>query len=641
MPIPWVRATIAARLNQCVRGHSAISREVVEAVVQLLRKQILPITPLRGSISASGDLLPLSYLAGVVEGSPDVYVNVGPSQRVMSAPSALAEAGLTPVALGPREALGLVNGTAASVATASLAMYDASQLLLLATSITCMVSEGLAARAGWLDPFVNEIQPHPGQAEVSNIMRAFLRGSSLVSEIGGVGSSLSARPKRSLAQDRYALRTSPQWLGPQFEDLALAYSQISTELNSTTDNPVTDSRTRSLYQVGNFQAASVTTAVEKIRSSLQMVGKMLFSQFTEMVNHTMSCGLPSNLAADDPSVSFCLKGLDINMAAYQAELGFLSNPVSSHVQSAEMHNQAINSLAFLSTRYTMQAVDVLSLMVASALYGVCQAIDLRVMHATFLQQISHIVAMSTSKNTTHAWNSHLRGIVREEAIEAMKDAWWNAASQDASQRCDTAATAFTHVLSDSYPGPSKMAPDESSTGVTLLDMRQLREELGADLLSAYKVHRDGFFRHPDTAKYLGVGTRLLYDYIRGPLGVPMHHGLVDHPTGPTMKSHANGTGVNGTHVNGTHVNGTHVNGTHSIGTHVNRTHVNGTANGSTHDPAINGITNGSVNGTHVEKNTIGSHVATIYEAIRDGRLFERNIIIALDLGLLDKQPMKA
>lgn len=79
-----------------------------------------------------------------------------------------------------------------------------------------------------------------------------------------------------------------------------------------------------------------------------MVGSMLFAQCLELLNPMLNKGLPPNLTADDPSLSFTMKGLDIGMASYMSEFAFLANPISSHVQSAEMDNQSINSLAFLS-----------------------------------------------------------------------------------------------------------------------------------------------------------------------------------------------------------------------------------------------------------------------------------------------------
>ena len=161
------------------------------------------------------------------------------------------------------------------------------------------------------------------------------------------------------------------------EDFQLAYAQISTELNSVTDNPLIDRKAGKILHGGNFQAKAVTSAVEKLRSGLQSLGRMLFSQCTELINHSTNRGLPPNLVADDPATSFLFMGTDIMIAALTSELGFLANPVGSHVQTAEMGNQGINSLALISARYTLEAVDTFS-QLAAHLVAVCQAIDLHV-----------------------------------------------------------------------------------------------------------------------------------------------------------------------------------------------------------------------------------------------------------------------
>jgi len=163
----------------------------------------------------------------------------------------------------------------------------------------------------------------------------------------------------------------------------LAHEQITTECNSTTDNPLIDVEGDAIHHGGNFQAASVTSAMEKSRASLQMFGRMLFSQCTELINPDLNSGLPPNLAADEPSTSYTAKGADINVAAYMSELAYLANPVSSHVQTAEMGNQAINSLALISARYTHTAIDCLSMICATYLYVLCQALDIRAMNKRF------------------------------------------------------------------------------------------------------------------------------------------------------------------------------------------------------------------------------------------------------------------
>ena len=585
MPSSWTKATTAVRINQCVRGHSAISRDTIGSLLKIVAAGITPMVPLRGSISASGDLIPLSYVAGTLEGSPDIHVTrgSGKSARVMSARGALAEMGMKPLRLGPREGLGLVNGTAASAATASLAMLEAMQLTLVSTGLTCLVSEGMAARVEWLHPFIAESRPHAGQREVAGIMRAFLKGSLLVSGIEDNDilqcRPLSVRPDGGLAQDRYPLRTSPQWLGPQFEDLLLAYSQIAIELNSTSDNPLTDPASGAIHHGGNFQAVSITSAVEKIRSSLQMVGKLLFSQCTEILNHQMNAGLPPNLAADDPSVSFCCKGLDISIAAYQSELSYLSNTMSNHVQSAEMHNQAVNSLALLSTRYTMQAIEVLGLMVAGVLYAACQAIDLRVMHSTFLEAASTRLSDSYVQLLPNSLKQESVEVSTVAPLRALQNAWWGNSASDAPERCSFSASAFVQALCDQSRSGSNNGLESECLNLGAKDMRQLRRDLQTDLLETYQAHRSAFIQKPTTEGYIGQGSKSLYAWVRRELGIPMNCGLDDHPT-PVPSDHEDSA----------------------------------------------------------DKRTIGSHVSRIYEAVQDGRLFERFSMASKELGLDDEVP---
>lgn len=330
MPLDWVRGTMLVRTNTVARGHSAVSFHAIETVLALLRSNLTPVIPLRGSISASGDLSPLSYVAGTITGNPDIYVQT-PSD-IIPANEALDRLGIAPIVLGPKEGLGFMNGTATSAAVASLVLYEAHHLTLLSQILTAMASEALLASADSFDPFISQIRPHRGQAEVARNIRHFIRGSQLVRGLTNESDRDTRNAPGLLYQDRYALRTSPQWIGPQLEDLLLAHEQVTVELNSTTDNPLFDVPNQKTHHGGNFQAASVTSAMEKARLGIQTIGKMLFAQSSELINPMLNNGLPPNLAADEPSLSFTMKGVDIGMASYMSELAFLANPVSSHVQ---------------------------------------------------------------------------------------------------------------------------------------------------------------------------------------------------------------------------------------------------------------------------------------------------------------------
>ena len=157
-----------------------------------------------------------------------------------------------------------------------------------------------------------------------------------------------------------------------------------------TDNPLVDGKTGIIHHGGNFQAMSVTNTMERTRLSLHHLGKILFGQCAELIDPAMNRGLPPSLAATDPSLDYHAKGIDIASAAYVSELGYLANPVSTHIQSAEMHNQAVkyvlhllnssfmliylSSLALISARATITSLEVLSILISSYLYALCQGL---------------------------------------------------------------------------------------------------------------------------------------------------------------------------------------------------------------------------------------------------------------------------
>lgn len=302
------------------------------------------------------------------------------------------------------------------------------------------------------------------------------------------------------------------------------------ELNSTTDNPLVDASSNHIRHGGNFQAASLTSAMEKVRLGLSMVGKLLFAQTTEIMNPAMNRGLTPNLCADDPSVSFMGKGIDITMAGYYSEIAFLSNPVSTHVQSAEMHNQSVNSLALISARYTLEVVEILGMMSASYLFMVCQALDLRVLQVRFLDK---------ARTELEEMTRTLLGSLTADADEW--DQVWSAVWDSLAKEWDATTTL------DLSPRAQKTAEAGSACLLRLLRackgiscsaselfgmLDTWTTNLAESMRSLYGTEREEMFqRHAEiTPKYLGQGSAVLYSFIRRSLDVPFHRGLVDDPT---------------------------------------------------------------------------------------------------------------
>ncbi|KAJ5789838.1 uncharacterized protein N7518_006849 [Penicillium psychrosexuale] len=525
MPVTWVRATVLVRCNHLLRGHSGVRYEIIDNLLKLLDLGMTPVVPLRGSISASGDLMPLAYIAGILEGNPDIKVHWDKDAKgtptVISAPEALSIAKLDPIILGPKEGLGLLNGAAASAAVASLAVYDTNQLATLSQIIVGMSCEALLGNAENYHHFIAAIRPHSGQLEVARNIRNFVRGSSLLET-----SETKDRTRAGLFQDRYAIRGASQWLGPGLEDLLLSINQLSVELNSTQDNPVIDTESGEVYSGCNFQAASVTTATEKTRLALQMMGKMLFSVSSELINPDLNRGLPPNLTADDPNLSFTMKGVDINMAAYMSELAFLANPVSSHVQSAEMNNQPINSLALISSRYTMQAVETLSLMCAAHLYIVCQALDLRVLSVQFQDALDKELDKITREVCDQLANEQLDSLVASLS-KAAHSSWSASARENLHLRAQLLANEVANPLIDflqKHGSSSSQYPERLST------VTEVKARVSAVCETLYATMRTAAYSEPQTEKYLGDASKLLYQFVRRELEVPFHTGRVEHPT---------------------------------------------------------------------------------------------------------------
>ncbi|KAG6813523.1 hypothetical protein H0H92_010228 [Tricholoma furcatifolium] len=527
MPESWVRGAILIRMNSLIRGHSGVRMELIEKMNELLDANITPVVPLRGSISASGDLSPLSYVAGALTGNQAIPVFDGPqslgSRQIRPSGDALRSHNISPIALASKEHLGILNGTAFSASVAALALNDAVHLALLAQVCTAMGTEALAGTRGSFDPFIHDVaRPHPGQIESARLIWDLLEGSTFATT--HEKEVTIEQDDGILKQDRYPLRTSPQFIGPQIEDFLEALKTITIECNSTTDNPLVDGETGKVHNGGNFQAMAVTNAMEKTRLGLHHLGKLLFSQCTELVNPAMNRGLPPSLAATDPSLNYHCKGVDIATAAYVAELGYLANPVSTHVQSAEMHNQAVNSMALVSARATINSLEVLSLLTASYLYTLCQALDLRALQKEFNDGLETIIREALTESFEPSLSLSEYELLATKVLRAMQDTLDATGTMDARERMEKVAASSTTIIVDFFTGPASF-DDMVSLGSTLACVPEFRSNVtqrGVDLLNTLRSEYLSGARGAAPASRFLNKTRPVYEFVRVSLGIKMH-----------------------------------------------------------------------------------------------------------------------
>lgn len=378
------RATLLLRANCLAKGNSGVRPELVERLLFCLNNGILPLIPERGSCGASGDLVPLSYVAAALVGEEDVLYE----GRSMDAAEVLAEHGLEPMILEAKEGLALTNGTSFMSAFAALAAWDADELAFVADLCTAMASEALLGNRGHFDAFLQEQKPHPGQVESARGIRTLLAGSGLsrdpeeVLSADGLGDRGFVELERQV-QDRYSVRCAPHVVGVLRDTLAWVTRWIEVEINASDDNPLFDIEGGQVHSGGNFYGGHMAQAMDALKIAVASVADLLDRQLELVVDEKFNNGLTPNLIprfdpeGPEAGLHHGFKGMQLASSAMTAEALKLSNPASVHSRSTEAHNQDKVSMGSIAARDAREIVILAQNVAAMHLIALCQALDLR------------------------------------------------------------------------------------------------------------------------------------------------------------------------------------------------------------------------------------------------------------------------
>src|SRR4051812_31700508 len=400
LPVRSVRAMMALRANVLAKGFSGISVDTLDALIALLNRRVHPRVPSRGSVGASGDLAPLAHLALVLIGEGDARSDLdvlaagspGPTRPErtrehrdltpwLPGRDALARAGLTPIRLGAKEGLALINGTQPSTAVLALALAAAEQAARAADIAAALSIDALRGSIHPFEARLHEVRPFPGQLTSARNIETLMRGS-------GINHSHEHCGK---VQDAYSLRCAAQVHGATRQALAFVRDTVAIEANSATDNPMVFADSGDIVSGGNFHGAPIAIAADLLAAALVPLATISERRTARLVDPTLS-GLPAFLTRNGGLQSGYMMA-QVTAAAVASELKSLAHPAGVDTIPTSANKEDHVSMSMTAALKAAQSVSRVREVIAIEILCACQAIDLLapLQSSPLLQRVHQLV----------------------------------------------------------------------------------------------------------------------------------------------------------------------------------------------------------------------------------------------------------
>ncbi len=381
------RAVMVCRLNSLAIGKSGVSYELLQRIEIMINNDILPLIPEEGSVGASGDLTPLSYLAGAIIGEREVRFQ----GQTRLAVDVFNELGLDHISLRPKEGLALMNGTAVMTALACIAFERAQYLAKMSSRITAMASLTLQGNSDHFDEILFEAKPHPGQAQIAAWIREDLNH--------------HQHPRNSdRLQDRYSIRCAPHIIGVLQDSLPFLHQFIETELNSANDNPIVDAEGEHILHGGHFYGGHIAFAMDSLKNLIANLADLHDRQLALVMDTKFNNGLPANLSGaigQRKVINHGFKAVQIGASAWTAEALKQTMPASVFSRSTECHNQDKVSMGTIAARDCLRVLQLTDQVMAASLLAMTQGINLRI-KANELDEASLTPSLRTTLSQVQA-----------------------------------------------------------------------------------------------------------------------------------------------------------------------------------------------------------------------------------------------
>lgn len=356
-------AVLATRLASLGQGFSGVRYRLLHQLELMINHRVTPLIPEEGSVGASGDLTPLSYVAAAMIGERELrhQGEVKPAKEVLDKLS------IEPVGLMPKEGLAIMNGTAVMTALACLAWSRTNYLSELTTRITALASIALMGNSGHFDEKLFSVKPHKGQQEVAAWIRTDLNH--------------HEQPRNSSRlQDRYSIRCAPHIIGVLRDALPWMKRDIENEINSANDNPIIDAEGEHVLHGGHFYGGHIAFVMDSMKNCVANLADLMDRQMALLMDSKFNHGLPANLtgsAKDRIMINHGFKATQIAVSAWTAEALKLTIPASIFSRSTECHNQDKVSMGTIAARDCLRILQLTEQVAAACLMAVCQGVEIR------------------------------------------------------------------------------------------------------------------------------------------------------------------------------------------------------------------------------------------------------------------------
>ncbi len=356
-----VRLMMALKINSLARGFSGIRLEVIKALIALYNAEVYPCIPEKGSVGASGDLAPLAHLSTVLLGEGEVMHH---GQR-LPGKKGLEIAGLTPITLGPKEGLALLNGTQASCALALQGLLKSEDLFAAALiSGSLSVEAALGSRRPF-DAKIHQVRGHQSQIDVAACYRMLLKHSDIE----------KSHENCEAVQDPYSLRCQPQVMGACLTQIRNTAQILHTEANAVSDNPLVFANENDIISGGNFHAEPVAMAADNLALALAEIGALSERRMALLIDSNMSKLPPFLVEKGGLNSGFMIA--QVTAAALASENKSLAHPASvDSLPTSANQEDHVSMATFAARRLTDMAENTAGIL-AIELLAACQGIDFR------------------------------------------------------------------------------------------------------------------------------------------------------------------------------------------------------------------------------------------------------------------------